>query len=90
MKKIKILVKELPVVNEYAKDLEKVIKELDGLPVALLKEVARIKIKKDPNGAYETIQELIPVDYIEKIMQTAERAEGDGKLVLLSEEFIVE
>jgi len=90
LKKIKILVKELPAVNEYAKDLEKVIKELDGLPIALLKEVARIKIKKDPNRAYETIQELIPVDYIEKIMQTAERAEGDGKLVLLSEEFIAE
>ncbi len=47
-----------------------------------------MEIKKDAPKAYKLLQELISPVYMEKLFSTAERAEGNGKIVLLSAELI--
>ncbi len=87
--KMKLLAK-FPPARNYAQDVQKIIAEFDALPVATLKEISNTKIGDKPQEAFEKIREILPIDYIEKIMQTASRADNAGKLVLLSEEFIKE
>lgn len=86
--RIKILGQVFPPAREYAKDLEKIIKDLDGLPLSTLKMIAKMEIKKDPAKAYESLKSIVSQEYVNKLFSTAERAEGNGQLVLLSEELI--
>ena len=66
------------------------IKDLDGLPNGVLKEIVDLKIDKtDFNKAYQGLKELVPHKYLESIFKTAERANDTGKLIVLSEELIV-
>jgi hypothetical protein len=67
----------------------KVIKDLDGLPNGVLKEIAELKIDKtDFAKAHEELKKLVPNRYLERIFKTAERANDTGKLIVLSEELI--
>ncbi len=88
IKKAKVLKSKYPPASGYAQDLVELIADFDALPIATLKELAEIKISKDPEKAYKKFQEIVPVSYIESIKSTAQKADNDGKLVLLSEQFI--
>ncbi len=86
--KVRLLGQSFAPAREYAKDVEKIIKELDALPVATLKDITKLEIKKDPEAAFEEMQKLVSREYIEKLLITADRAGENGQLVLLSEELI--
>jgi len=88
--KVKILGENYPQAKDFCIDLIKVIKDLDGLPNGVLKEIIEIRIDKtDFSKAYQELKELVPHKYLESIFKTAERANDTGKLIVLSEELIV-
>ena len=75
--------------KDFCIDLIKVIKDLDGLPNGVLKEIVDMKIdKNDLSRSYDELKELVPQKYLESIFKTAERADDTGKLIVLSEELI--
>lgn len=75
--------------KDFCIDLIKVIKDLDGLPNGVLKEIVDMKIdKNDLGGAYNNLKQLVPQKYLESIFRTSERADDTGKLIVLSEELI--
>ncbi|MBP9715065.1 MAG: helicase [Candidatus Pacebacteria bacterium] len=87
--KVKILGDNYPQAKDFCIDLIRVIKDLDGLPNGVLKEITEIKIDKtDFSKAYGVLKELVPHKYLESIFKTAERANDTGKLIVLSEELI--
>ena len=88
--KVKILGDSYSQAKDFCIDLIKVIKDLDGLPNGVLKEIVELKIdKSDFSKAYQELKELVPHKYLESIFKTAERANDTGKLIVLSEELIV-
>lgn len=90
MGKVKILGDNYPQAKDLCIDLIKVIKDLDGLPTGVLKEIADLRIDKtDFEKSYKQLKELVPNRYLENIFKTAERANDTGKLIVLSEELIV-
>jgi superfamily II DNA or RNA helicase/HKD family nuclease len=89
LSKVKILGDNYPQAKDFCLDLVRVIKDLDGLPNGVLKEIAELKIDKiDFNKAHQELKELVPHKYLESIFKTAERANDSGKLIVLSEELI--
>jgi len=87
--KVKILGDSYLQAKDFCIDLIRVIKDLDGLPNGVLKEIVELKIDKtDFNRAYQKLKELVPHKYLESIFETAERANDTGKLIVLSEELI--
>jgi superfamily II DNA or RNA helicase/HKD family nuclease len=89
LNKMKILADSYPQAKDLCLDVIKIIKDLDGLPNGVLKEIAELKIdKKDFSKALQSLKELVPNKYIESIFKTAERANDSGKLIVLSEELI--
>lgn len=89
LSKVKILGDGYLQAKDFCIDLIKVIKDLDGLPNGVLKEIIEIKIdKEDFSKAYQKLKELVPNKYLESIFKTAERANDSGKLIVLSEELI--
>ena len=90
LNKLKILADEYPQAKDLCLDVIKIIKDLDGLPTGVLKEIAEVKIdKKDFDRALKSLKELVPGQYRDSIFKTAERANDSGKLIVLSEELIV-
>lgn len=90
LNKIKILSDNYPQAKDLCIDLIRVIKDLDGLPNGVLKEIAELKIdKSDLERVFQELRELVPHKYLESIFRTAERANDTGKLIVLSEELIV-
>jgi superfamily II DNA or RNA helicase len=88
--KIKILGDNYPQAKDLCIDLIRVIKDLDGLPNGVLKEIVELKVDKaDYSKTHQEIKELIPHKYLESIFKTAERANDTGRLIVLSEELIV-
>ena len=88
--KIKILGDNYPQSKDFCIDLIKVIKDLDGLPNGVLKEITELKLDKtDFNKVYQELKKLVPNKYLESIFATAERANDTGKLIVLSEELTV-
>ena len=84
MGKVQLLGSAHPLATEYAKDLENIIKNLDALPMLTLKKIAQVHVQKDPAKAFEQMQQLVPQEYIAKILATASNAQEDGKIVVLS------
>ncbi len=90
LNKIKILSDNYPQAKDLCIDLIRVIKDLDGLPNGVLKEIAELKIDKNDFGkAFQELKELVPHKYLESIFRTADRANDTGKLIVLSEELVV-
>jgi len=90
LNKMKILADNYPQAKDLCLDVIKIIKDLDGLPNGVLKEIAEIKIdKNDFDKSFQELKELVPGNYIENIFKTAERANDSGKLIVLSEELFV-
>lgn len=88
--KVKILGDNYNQAKDFCIDLIRVIKDLDGLPNGVLKEIVGLKIDKtDLSSAYLELKELVPHKYLESLFRTAERANDNGKLIVLSEELIV-
>lgn len=88
--KVKVLSDQHPQAKDFCRDIEKIIKELDGLPNGVLKEIADLKIdKSDLSSSLKVLKELIPQNYLESIFETAERANDTGKFIVLSEELII-
>ena len=78
-----------PQAKDLCIDLIRVIKDLDGFPTGVLKEMADLKIDRaNLDGALQTLRDLVPNKYLESIFQTADRANDHGKLIVLSEELI--
>ncbi|MFZ2975399.1 MAG: helicase-related protein [Candidatus Moraniibacteriota bacterium] len=89
LNKVKILADNYPQAKDLCLDIIRVIKDLDGLPNGVLKEILEIKLDKDNFGkALDELRELVPNRYLENIFKTAERANDSGKLIVLSEELI--
>ena len=89
LNRVKLLSELYPQAKDLCLDLIKVIRDLDGLPTGVLKEIAELKIDKiDLDKALQTLKELVPNKYLESIFQTADKANDNGKLIVLSEELI--
>lgn len=89
IKKLKYLGGNHPPAKDLCTDIIRVIKDLDGLPNGVLKEIADLRIKKQNLGKTLTIlKELVPQKYLGSIFETADRANDTGKLIVLSEELI--
>jgi len=87
--KVKILSELYQPAKDLCRDIEKIIKELDGLPNGVLKEIANLKIdKSNLSSALKNLKVFVPQKYLESIFETAERANDTGKLIVLSEELI--
>jgi len=86
--KVKILAERHVSAKELCADVIKIIKDLDGLPNGVLKEIAELKMD-DTVKALTTLKELVPQEYLDSIFETAERANETGRLIVLSEELIV-
>jgi superfamily II DNA or RNA helicase/HKD family nuclease len=89
LNKIKILGDNHPQAKDLCIDLVRVIKDLDGLPNGVLKEIIDLRMdKNDLEKTTQALRALVPSKYLESIFATAERANDSGKLIVLSEEFI--
>ena len=89
LNKVKLLSEMYPQAKDLCIDLIRVIKDLDGFPTGVLKEMADLKIDRaNLDGALQTLRDLVPNKYLESIFQTADRANDHGKLIVLSEELI--
>lgn len=89
LNKVKILADSYPQAKDLCIDVIRVIKDLDGLPNGVFKEIAELKIdKNDFSKALQNLRELVPHKYLENIFKTADRANDSGKLIVLSEELI--
>lgn len=90
LNKIKILSESYPQAKDLCIDLIRVIKDLDGLPNGVLKEITELKVDKN-NGekSFHELKSLVPHRYLESIFKTAERANDTGRLIVLSEELVV-
>lgn len=90
LNKVKILADSYPQAKDLCLDIIRVIKDLDGLPNGVLKEIAELRIdKSDFSKALERLRELVPHKYLENIFKTADRANDTGKLIVLSEELVI-
>ncbi len=89
LNRIKLLSEIYPQAKDLCIDVIRAIKDLDALPNGVLKEIVNLRIEKtNPDSAYQELRILIPNKYIESIFKTAERANDDGQLIVLSEELI--
>ena len=90
LNRMKFLADNYSQAKDLCLDVIKIIKDLDGLPNGVLKEIVELKMdKKDFDKAFQLLKELVPREYIESIFKTAERVNDPGNLIVLSEELIV-
>lgn len=77
------------VAKSWCADVIKIIKDFDALPEGLLRDIAGINPKKEePEEVYKRYRELLPDPYIKKIFETAEQAESQDELIVLTEELL--
>ena len=89
LKNLKFLSENYPLAKDLCTDIIKTVKDLDGLPFGVLKEIADLRMDKNNLGkVFSALKELVPQKYLESIFETAERANDTGKLIVLSEELI--
>ena len=89
LKSLKFLSENHSPAKDFCADIIKTIKDLDGLPYGVLKEIADLRMDNDNLGkALIALKELVPQKYLASIFETAERATDTGKLIVLSEELI--
>jgi len=88
LEKIKFLADNYSVAKDLCLDLIKIIKDLDGLPNGVLKQIVRLNIGSDKEGSYQQLKRIAPRKYIDDIFETAERGNNTGQLIVLSEELI--
>ncbi|MFZ1074963.1 MAG: helicase-related protein [Minisyncoccia bacterium] len=89
LKNLKFLSENHSPAKDLCDDIIKTIKDLDGLPYGVLKEIGDLRMEKDNLGkAFIALKELVPQKYLESIFETADRANDAGKLIVLSEELI--
>ncbi len=89
LNRVKFLSEIYPQAKDLCIDVIKAIKDLDALPTGVLKEIVELRIDKgDPDKAFQELRKLIPHKYIDSIFRTAERANDEGQLIVLSEELI--
>ncbi|MBU1143662.1 MAG: helicase [Firmicutes bacterium] len=86
--KVEILSERYPASKDLCLDVVKIIKDLDGLPNGVLKEIGELKISDDLSLTFRALKEIVPRNYIDDIFETADRASDTGKLIVLSEELI--
>ena len=88
--KVKVFSNQHSPANDFCRYIEKIIKELDGLPNGVLKEFADFKIdKSNLSNSFKELKKIVPQNYLDSIFETAERANETGKLIVLSEELII-
>jgi hypothetical protein len=74
---------------EYCELIRKIIYELDALPEWILKEISQLKLKKDNlDDMFKRVMEIVPVDYIEKLLWVWEKNKWDEEYILLTEQFL--
>jgi len=89
LNRIKFLSEIYPQAKDLCIDIIRAVKDLDALPNGVLKEIVNLRIdKSNPDKAFQELRVLIPHKYIESIFKTADRANDDGQLIVLSEELI--
>jgi hypothetical protein len=89
LNKIKLFSEIYPQAKDLCLDVIRAVKDLDGLPNGVLKEMVDLKIdKSDPDNTFQELRKLVPHKYLESIFKTADRANDDGQLIVLSEELI--
>lgn len=89
LKNLKFLAENYAAAKDLCDDIVKTVKDLDGLPYGVLKEIADLRMDKDNlKGTLSALKELVPQKYLESIFETAGRASDTGRLIVLSEELI--
>ncbi len=89
LKNLKFLSENHAPAKDLCDDILKTIKDLDGLPYGVLKEIGDLRMDKDNLGkTFFALKELVPQKYLQSIFETAARANDTGKLIVLSEELI--
>lgn len=88
--KLKYLSENHAPARDLCTDVIKLVAELDALPNGVLREIADLRVEKEDLGkTYAALQDLVPTHYLRNIFDTAEKANEKGRLIVLSEEFIV-
>ncbi len=89
LSKVKLLGDLYPQAKDLCLDIIRAIKDLDALPNGVLKDIASMPIdKNDLASAYQEVKEMLPTKYLQDIFATADRANDEGKFIVLSEELI--
>ncbi|KKQ45983.1 MAG: Helicase domain protein [Candidatus Moranbacteria bacterium GW2011_GWC2_37_8] len=90
LNKIKLLSEIYPQSKDLCIDIIKAVKDLDALPNGVLRDIANIKIDKvDPANSFKILKEMVPTKYLTDIFSTADRANDNGKFIVLSEELTI-
>lgn len=82
---VRFLKEKIPQAKEYFDDLTTIIKEFDGLPDGVLKEINKLDLK-NPDQSFSQLMKFVSKDYIESIFENAESSKDDQELIVLSEE----
>ena len=89
LKKLQKLSEEYPPAKSFCADARKIIQDLDAVPNGVLKEIVSLVVTREPEKVLKKLQEeILPLKYMKDIIDTSERAIGNGKLVVLSEELL--
>lgn len=90
LNKLKFIAEKHSSAKDLCADIIRTIKDLDGLPNGVLKEIADLKIDKaDLTKSFNALKKLVPQKYLSSIFDTADRANENGRLIVLSEELTV-
>ncbi|MCW1888262.1 MAG: helicase-related protein [Candidatus Moranbacteria bacterium] len=90
LNKLKFIGDNYAPAKDLCVDIIRTVKDLDGLPNGVLREIADLRLdKEDLSKAFSELKELVPQKYLSSIFETAERANDSGKLIVLSEELTV-
>lgn len=85
--KIKYIRGKVSKSKAYCDDIITIIKDFDGLPDGILKDLNKVDIK-NPEAAYEDLKRLVPLSYKNSIFENAQSMQDDQELIVLSEELL--
>lgn len=79
-------------IKAHARDARKIITELDGFPEGTLKRINELAkdylANDDYAGAFETLKDIIPQDYMQAIYGRANALENEPESLLIAEELL--
>ena len=86
IKVLKVIADSLPSAKNYCDDIISIIKKLDDISDGSLKDISQLNLK-DIDKAYESLQEIIPENFVRNIINKSEKTEEAEELLLFAEQF---
>ena len=90
LKTLEILEELHPKARDHCIDAKKIIKDLDGFPEGSLKKIVNLEKQyfkqEDFRGAYEELQKIAPVDYMNDLHKRVQGRLNEPETLLIAEE----